>query len=116
MICLLALVIGFLPMQSAVASMGKCESSSTTQQGAMIHDMASTDHMLGHDQSDCFTCVDHHDCCSTGACSSGNCGVSVGRLSSLTLNNSDNSSLSYSERLPQKLTKSLSPHYRPPRA
>jgi hypothetical protein len=21
--------------------------------------MASTDHMLGHDQSDCFTCVDH---------------------------------------------------------
>jgi hypothetical protein len=59
MICLLALVIGFLPMQSAVASMGKCESSSTTQQGAMIHDMASTDHMLGHDQSDCFTCVDH---------------------------------------------------------
>jgi len=113
MVYLLALIIGILPMQSVMASIGKCETANIDQQHRLPHAMESVDHS-GHAASECAICVEHPDCGKSGVCSSGHCGVNVGMLSAVAGIHVDFSSLCFTHYLPQKLTNPTSLHYRPP--
>lgn len=75
----LALLIGLVPVQSAIASFDHCDSSPSQQTEMLHHDMAHMDDLANQEET-CPTCLDHGNCCTAGTCSSSNCSLVVGIL------------------------------------
>ena len=117
MICLLALIVGVLPVQITMASMTACAVPAPGQHHMMPnYDTANINHRSGHEVTQCSTCVGHPIGCNTGDCSVGGCGSGIG-IPSATSNDAFNVvSLNRTDDLNQKPPHYALPQYRPPRA
>jgi ABC-type uncharacterized transport system YnjBCD permease subunit len=110
----LALLIGLVPVQSAMASFYHCDSLPSQQTEMSHHNMAHMDDLAGQKET-CPTCLDHGNCCTAGACSASSCSLVVGILADAPDKASDPKDIAALLHQRFLLPQSHTIFYRPPR-